>query len=216
MSAAHRRARIHARDHRSSACHHFDSTRVFSRARSACASYCGDVSPGPAIDHRRAMRSAVCTASLACAIAIASASASFAHEPLRLRALLVTDVRAGDAAPPDLGLRGEARLTLHDDAARLDLVGWSLPPQVRDVTLALEGDAGAREAVVSLPLERDGSEGRVIGAHIPIDTSVQQRLARGEGRLLLRGDGSGVIGGPLRAHGRRTALEPAEPPRPDR
>lgn len=147
---------------------------------------------------------------------MATASASFAHEPLRLRALLVTDVRKGDAAPPDLGLRGEARLTLHGDAARLDLVGWSLPPQVRDVTLALEGEAGAREPVAALPLERDGDEGRVIGAYIPVDAAVQRRLASGEGRLLLQGDDSAAIAGPLRTLGRRTALEPARPPRPDR
>lgn len=151
-------------------------------------------------------------------LAIAFLTVAFAlpaNEPLRLRALLVTDVRGGDAAPPDLGLRGEARLTLHGNEARLDLVGWSLPPQVRDVTLALEGATGAREPVAALPLERDGDEGRVIGAHIPIDAEVQQRLQRGEGRLLLQGSDD-TIGGALRTHGRRTASEPTAPPRPDR
>lgn len=160
------------------------------------------------------MRRIACVASLACAV-LSVGFAAPAHEPLRLRALLVTDARAGDAAPPDLGLRGEARLTLHGDGARLDLVGWSLPPQVRDVTLALEGATGAREPVAALPLERDGDEGRVIGAHIPLDAGVQQRLQRGEGRLLLQGSDD-PIGGALRAHGRRTASEPTALPRPDR
>lgn len=166
--------------------------------------------------HRRAARSLSCAVPLACAIALTAAFASLAHEPLRLRALLVTDVRAGDAAAPDLGLRGEARLTLHDGSARLDLVGWSLPPQVRDVTLALEGATGTHEPVAALPLERDGDEGRVIGAYIPIDAALQQRLVRGEGRLMLQGDDAGAIAGPLRAHGRRTAMEAPEPPQPGR
>jgi hypothetical protein len=163
------------------------------------------VFPGLAIARRTTMRRFAGRLSLVSAIALATATSSFAHEPLRLRALLVSDVRGGDAALPDLGLRGEARLTLHDRAARLDLVGWSLPPQVRDVTLALEGNAGAREPVVALPLERDGDEGRVIGAYIPIDAVVQQRLVQGEGRLLLQGDEGDTIAGALRAHGRRTA-----------
>lgn len=147
---------------------------------------------------------------------MAASPAPFAREPLRLRALLVTDARAGDAAPPDLGLRGEARLTLQGDAARLDFVGWSLPPRLRDVTLALEGDAGVHEPVAALPLERDGDEGRVIGAHIPIDAGVQQRLARGEGRVLLHDGDGATIAGALRTHGRPAASEPAATPRPDR
>lgn len=161
-----------------------------------------------------AKRSPACAGALACAL-LAAAVASPAREPLRLRALLVTDVRAGDATPPDLGLRGEARLTLHGDGARLDLVGWSLPPQVRDVTLALEDAEGTRTPVIALPLERDGDEGRVIGAQISVGADVQQRLERGEGRLLLRGSDD-TIAGALRRHGRRTASEATAPPRPDR
>ncbi|GHA77076.1 hypothetical protein GCM10007067_12980 [Lysobacter bugurensis] len=151
---------------------------------------------------------------LACAFMALAMPQAAGHEPLRLRALLITDVRAGDSAPPDLGLRGEARLTLHDNAARLDLVGWSLPPQVRDVTLALEGDGGARDALLALPLERDGDEGRVIGAQIPIEPAVQRRLARGEGRLLLKDDEGATIAGALRAHGHR-AVGTAERSQPD-
>lgn len=147
---------------------------------------------------------------------MAIASVSFAQEPLRLRALLVTDVTVDAAAPPDLGLRGEARLTVQGESARLDLVGWSLPPEVRDAVLALEDEAGVRDPVAALPLERNGDEGRVIGAYIPLDAAVQRRLARGEGRLLLQGDAAGLIGGPLRTHGRRTALDAAGPLRPDR
>lgn len=154
------------------------------------------------------MRKSVCTASLACALLFGAASTAFTHEPLRLRALLVSEVRESDAALPDLGLRGEARLTLHDGAARLDLIGWSLPPQLREVTLALESDTGEREPVATLPLERDLDEGRVIGAHVAVDPGVQQRLARGDGRLLLQGDGADAISGALRVHGRRAAAGP--------
>lgn len=152
------------------------------------------------------------------AVLALAASTTVPADELRLRALLVTQA-AADTPAIDLGLRGEARVIVHEDGqARLDLVGWALPAALTDVVVQLGTSGDSTTPLLAVPLVRDADEGRVIGAGFRLDADLARRLRSGEGQVLLmsvRQPGT-VVRGSLQPHPRtsgapaRTRLQVAD------